>query len=237
MKRLGLAFLFLIPLPLNAWTAIPDHAIARQSAELAPRDLRLVIEHFGHDYTRGVDRALGEEGTDAHRGRLRERIESETRLAVTMIRSNAPMNQIVERLGMLAHLVGDANNPFHVRGDPALESAHADFERYFERRLARFPTVFYGLDPRFQLDAYLDRTMARTEKLTPVMSEEYFRGGERHTSAEFDDRSSAFAVASVCYSHAVTDMVNLYYFIWKEAGGDVRSASTMRKPRIIVNAN
>jgi hypothetical protein len=34
----------------------------------------------------------------------------------------------------------------------------------------------------------------------------------------------------VCYSHAVTDLVNLYYHIWREAGGDTRSAAAMRKP-------
>ena len=32
----------------------------------------------------------------------------------------------------------------------------------------------------------------------------------------------AFGVASVCYSHAISDMVNLEFFIWKEAGGNVR---------------
>ncbi len=39
-------------------------------------------------------------------------------------------------------------------------------------------------------------------------------------------------MASVCYSHAVTDLVNLYYYIWREAGGDVRSALT-RRPAVI----
>ena len=45
----------------------------------------------------------------------------------------------------------------------------------------------------------------------------------RGNSATFDDRSTAFGVASVCYSHAVTDVANLQVFIWKEAGGSVRN--------------
>ena len=139
---------------------------------------------------------------------------------------------------LIAHLVADANNPFHISdNDPRLSLSHDDFEQYFERRMAQFPTVFYGLDDAFHLGSYLDRTFARTSRRYPLMSEEYFRGGERRTSAEFDDRSTAFGVASVCYSHAVTDLVNLYYYIWKEAGGDVRSASIMRRGNLVLNAN
>ena len=49
--------------------------------------------------------------------------------------------------------------------------------------------------------------------------------------------ATAFGVASISYSRAVTDVVNLYYFIWKEAGGDVRSAAVMRDGNLLLNAN
>ncbi len=236
MKRLLLLLAF-VPLTANAWTHASDHQIAVRGAQLAPRDLRLVIAHFRKEYAGGIDRAIAEEGVDIHCDRLRERIEAETKTTVNMIRTNQPMSQVVGRLGVLAHLVGDANNPFHVRTDADLEPAHADFEQYFERRMERFPTVFYGLDPRFHLTQYLEKTFARTANLSPLMSEEYFRGGERRTSDDFDDRSTAFGIASICYSHAVTDVVNVYYYIWREAGGDVRSAASMRNARVVSNAN
>jgi hypothetical protein len=210
MKRLIFLLLFLtIAIPAHAWTRAADERIAIKSAELGPPDLRLVIDRFRDDYLRGVESA------PADRARLRARIEAETRATVQMIRTNKPMAQVVEHLGILARLVGDANNPFH-QGDAANE---ADFARYFEMRLPRIPTVFYGVEHRFVLGSYLDRTFARTTKLAPLVAEEYTRG----TSATFDDRSTAFGVASVCYSHAVTDIVNLHIHIWKEAGGNVRN--------------
>jgi len=82
-----------------------------------------------------------------------------------------------------------------------------------------------------------DRTFERTAKLYPLIDEEYFRFGERRSSADFDDRSTAFGVASVAYSHAVTDLVNLYYYIWREAGGDVRSAAAMKSGNLVVNGD
>ena len=227
MKRHLLPLLFLVALPAAAWTRAADHRIAAKSAELAPPDLRLVIDLYRDAYLRGVDLALADEGSEVHRARLRARIEAESHAIARMIRTNKSMISVVERLGILAHLVGDANNPFHIGDDDA--ARRADFEQYFEHRLARFPTVFYGIDRRFALASYLDRTFARTSGFVPLMAEEYTRG----TSADFDDRSTAFGVASVCYSHAVTDMVNLEYFIWKEAGGSVRKAPQS----IVLNGN
>ena len=236
--------LALFPWIAHAWTRASDERIAKKGVALAPPDLRLVLDRFDTEFKHGIALAESDEGSESHHffvlsrdGRLRERIEKETAKSIQMIRSGEPMSHVAERLGILAHLVADANNPFHVANDDArLTAAHNDFEQFFEQRLAKFPTVFYGLDPRFQLTSYLDKTFARTAKFYPLMSEEYFRGGTLRSSSEFDDRSTAFGVASVCYSRAVTDLVNLYYYIWKEAGGDVRSAALMRRGNLLLNA-
>jgi hypothetical protein len=245
MRRLGFVLLLLFPLTATAWTRASDERIAKKGAALAPPDLRMLIERFESEYKQGLARAQADEGTESHhffvtsrQGRLRERIERETRGTVDAIRKGEPMSTVVERLGGLVHLVADANNPFHVANtDPRLTSSKSDFEQYFERRLPRFPTVFYGLDPEFRLPSFLDRTFARSARFYPLVAGEYFRGGERRTSAAFDDRSTAFGVASISYSRAVTDVVNLYYFIWKEAGGDVRAAAVMRDGNLLLNAN
>ena len=227
----------------NAWTPAADQRIAGKAAQLAPNDLRVLIERYERDYKDGVTRAAADEGSDLHRyfvlsrsGQLRERIERETAGIISMIRTGKPMSDVVMRLGALSHYVADANNPFHVANDdPKLTNNHEDYERYFERRLIKFPTVFYGLEPNFQLSPFLDQTFARTARFYPLIDEEYFRFGEAHTSAEFDDRSTAFGVASVCYSRAVTDIVNLYYYIWSHSGGDVRTAPVLRGGNLFFN--
>lgn len=244
MKRVLPAILiFLVSSSAFAWTRGGDERIARKAGQLAPPDLRILIERFEPEYKQGQARAQSDEGSESHRnyaqsGRLRERIERETAAAIAMIKSGQPMSSVVEQLGVLSHFVADANNPFHtVNDDPNLEASHHDYEQYFERRLAKFPTVFYGLDRNFQLRPYLDRTISRTSRFYPLMREEYFRFGTRRSSQEFDDRSTAFGIASICYSRAVTDVVNLYYYIWRQAGGDVRSATLMRGSNLILNAN
>lgn len=245
MRRSAILLLLLFPLTATAWTRVSDERIAKKSAALAPPDLKMLIERFEIDYKRGLERAQADEGTESHHyfvlsrnGRLRERIEKESRATIEAIRKGDPMHSVVERLGGLAHLVADANNPFHVANDdPKLTPSHNDYEQYFERRLSKFPTVFYGLTPNFTLGGMLDTTFARSARFYPLVRGEYFRDGELRTSASFDDRSTAFGIASVSYSRAVTDVVNLYYYIWKEAGGDVRSAAVMRDGNLLLNAN
>lgn len=216
--RPTLFLLLFVPMSALAWTPPANTLIAKKSAQLAPPDLRLLIEKFPAEYATGVE-DMGDVRD------LRQRIEKETGGIIKMIRSNEPMPLVIERLGLLARLVADANNP--LRLDARLAPVGEDYERYFERKIVLFPTVFYGLDSHFRLGPYLDRTFARSRTFAPLVAEEYFGAGEEHTSDDFDDRSTAFGVASVSYSHAVTDVVNLYYYIWKEAGGDVRSARTL----------
>ncbi|HXG59082.1 MAG TPA: hypothetical protein VNL91_08670 [Thermoanaerobaculia bacterium] len=244
MRFLIAIVLFLAPAAAFPWTPAGDRRIAEKGADLAPPDLRMLIRIYEPQYRAGLERARLDEGSDTHRylvasrsGRLRDRIERETAAAISMIRKGEPMSAVVERLGGLVHLVADANNPFHIADDPRLAPMHEDYESYFEQRMARFPTVFYGLDPHFRIGQYLDRTFARTAKFQPLVREEYFRGGTRRNSSHFDDRSTAFGIASICYSRAVTDVVNLYYYIWREAGGDVRTASVMRSSNLLLNAD
>jgi hypothetical protein len=241
MRRLPtLLLLILTSLTASAWTRTSDIRIAERSLALAPPDLQLVLKRFAPEFENGLQRAESDEGSEVHhyfvlsrQGKLRERIEQETRETIALIHDNKSMALAAQHLGVLAHLVADANNPFHTsNADPRLGLMHDDFEQFFERRMAHFPTVFYGLSSNFQLSTFLDRSLTRSSRLQPLMSEEYFRGGTEHHSIEFDDRSTAFGVASVCYSHAVTDLVNLYYYIWRESGGDVRSAAR-RRPAVI----
>ena len=246
MKRSLLALLLTtIAFPAAAWTKAADQRIAMKAAQLAPADLRQLLLQFEADYKAGLADAREDEGTEAHKyfvlsrtGRLRDRIDRETAATIAMIRKGDPMREVITRMGVLAHLVADANNPFHISNDDAdLGLSQKDYEQYFERRLPKFPTVFYGLDPNFRPLAYFDRTFARSARFYPLLRQEYFRFGQRRTSSEFDDRSTAFGIASISYSRAVSDLVNLYYYIWREAGGDVRSTTVMRSSTLLLNAN
>src|SRR5258707_3422254 len=210
MRRLAAPLLLLLlPITASAWTRASDLRIAQGALELAPPDLQLVLKRFEPEFGRGLERAENDEGSEAHhyfvlshQGKLRERMEQETRGTIAMIRGNQSMTLVAEHLGMLAHLVADANNPFHTSdADPRLGPMHDDFEQYFERRMAHFPTVFYGLNNNFQLGSFIDTTLSRSPGFSSLMIEEHFRHGPFRRPAEVYGRSSSLGVADACLSH------------------------------------
>ena len=242
-KRLLFLIALAIPTAAHAWTPETDLRIAAKASQLAPPDLKFLIDKFEDEFRQGVTLASQEDLRKPHRdfgvaGRrpLRESLEAEIDAAIEMMRKRDSISRFVERLGVISHLVADANNPLHVaNSDARLEASHQDFERYVQRRLSVIPTVFYGLEIDRELGTYLDGVFERSSSLYPLLSEEYFRHGARRTSEEFDDRSTAFGVASLSYSHSVTDLVNIYYYIWKEAGGDVRAGRALKRGNLLLN--
>jgi hypothetical protein len=240
-----LALLPIAALLLCGWTPRTEERIAKKAAQLAPPDLRFLIEKYEPLYLEGVRQAAAAEAREGHHFTLtpgakglQTRIDAELAAAVGGVKRGDPMSALVRRLGVLSHLVADANNPFlHDDSDQRLNPSRADFESYLDRRLEVMPTVFYGLDRSFKPDSYLRRTFERTASLRPLLTEEYFRGGERRRATEFDDRSTAFGIASICYSRSVTDLVNVYFYVWREAGGDIRVATAMYRGNLLLNSD
>ncbi|MBI2215221.1 MAG: hypothetical protein HYU52_16350 [Acidobacteria bacterium] len=243
-RRLAaIALAFALPSIALAWTPEAEERIAQRSARLAPPDLKFLIEKFPDSYKTGYLRASTPTECAKHRylvergrGELKALIERDVREAITLMRKEQQVQPFIERLGRISHLVADANNPFHTAdSNPQLAQSQSDFEAYLGRKLASFPTVFYGLRINRDVPRYIDGIVRRSAAHYPLLDEEYFRGGRRRSSWEFDDRSTAFGVASICYSRAVTDNINLFYYIWREAGGDVRSAAVLRKGNLVIH--
>lgn len=242
MRKVAGAFVILIwPAIALGWSLDAELRIARKAGNLAPPDLRLLIQKYEGDYLRGVRDAAEAEITANHRvrggrGQLRQHIDRDLASVVDGVRSHRPMRDLVYQLGTIAHLVADANNPLLV-GNADLTGVELDYQSYFDRKLRRFPTVFYGLRAGFDPAKTLDAAFERSRRFNELLHEEYYREGRRRASTEFDDRSTAFGIASISYSRAVSDTVNLYFHIWSQAGGDVRSAAILRKGNLLFNEN
>lgn len=226
----------LIAFPCFGWTAAAEGRISSKAVSLAPPDLAMILERFKDEFARG--RVEGERDHRSHRDprALQPALDREIREAVAAPRARGGMVQLAERLGRVAHLVADANQPFNSSGvSERLQPSRNDFESYFDRRMHLFPTVFYGLEPSFDTARYVSESQRRNAKYAALLDEEYFRGGSRRSSEEFDDRSTAFGVAALSYSHAVSDLVNIFYYVWKEAGGDVRTATVLRRGNLLID--
>lgn len=247
LSRLVPAALGLLPFlaasPALAWTPRTQGAIAREAARLAPPDLARQIEKHEEAFQAGVQAPFQDADADRHRkdpdgsdpngsGTLDQALFAEVDGAISAIRLHRPFEEVVRRLGAVAHYVADANNPLAVSGaDPEESRYFVDYLRYAETAEPRFPLVFYGVPPSLDrqksVKSLLAETLRRGRAVYPMVGREYRKIGFASGIGRFDDRSTAFGVASVAFSHAVTDVTLVLRYIWIAAGGADNRASVV----------
>jgi len=229
--------------PAAAWTANTQVAIARNAASIAPPDLKRQIERHKRELQRGALAPFQDGDAARHiknddgAGRLDEVILEEVENAIQAIRVHRPFSEIVYRLGTVSHYVADANNPLNTSQADSREGTYfADYLRYVESAQDRFQVVFYGTGRRIEephdLSGMLTRTLTRGRNAYVEVGREYRRIGQPNGLELFDDRSTAFGVAALSYSHAVSDVAAVLRYIWIRAGGaDPRNLTGAPKVR------
>lgn len=219
----------LLPARLAAWSPATQVSIARTAARLAPPDLARQIERRSERYREGVLAPFQESAVERHyrnldRGALDAVLADEVAGAVAALRQPAPFDDVVYRLGRVAHWVADANNPLNAAGDDPEEGRYfADWLRYADSARPRFAPVYYLGEPPVisERDVRLLtlRALQRGRGFYPRVGDEYRRIGFGAGARGFDDRSTAFGVAAVSFSHAISDLARVLRYVWIAGGG------------------
>lgn len=232
--------------PASAWKPATQHAIALDAAAVAPPDLARQLLRREKAFLAGVDAPLAERDPGRHMknadgsGTLDRVIASEIDATVAAIREHRRFDEIVTRFGRLSHWIADANLPLNTANSDRSEGRYfRDFLEYAEGVRPRFAVVFYGFGSdwrgRSDISAWLGRAFARGRELYPALSGEYARIGYASGLQRFDDRSTAFAVAALSYSHAVSDVARAFRYVWITAGGaDPRYRLLRQRDRLVL---
>lgn len=229
----------------RGWTPGSQEAIALDAARLAPPDLYRQLRRNRAAYLQGVGDPVRGEKPEYHvknpngSGRLDEVIGQSVENAVLAIQLHRPFNEVAYRLGLVSHYLADLNFPLNLADeDPEERRYFADFAHYLESVDPRLGVVFYGFRSRPSAEGWLSgllgESLARGRELYPKVGLEYRRVSFARGSTAFDDRSTAFAVAALARSHAVSDIADMLRYIWLSAGGtDTRKQVPSRGGQVI----
>lgn len=214
------AGLFAVAGPLHAFEAAARQNVALAALRLAPPALARQLNRHRASLAQGAQEAPPSDPAAAAKS-LREEVDQ----AVRLIDTHKPFKSLAVSLGRLAGMMTRANDPLWSDQGSTRGSDGAKFTAFFQDRLKRFPLVHDGpADPalaRGDMAAYLGVIRARYEGDRASLVRAYHPPDGIVRPSDFDDRSVPFAIASLCYSHAVNDTANVWIHVWRRAHGDL----------------
>lgn len=227
---LGIVSLAVAPRASVAWSAPAQVAMATYALKVIPPDLERQIRRHERRFQEGIRAVhqsrpqVGSTDSGAPENQIAGLTRQQADNTVRFITEHRPFSDIVFQLGVVAHLVAMANDPV-----PAWKPAQPrpefkdDYIRYLDTARPRFAVLYYGygrqIETADQLAELLERAQRRNRLLAPMIAEEYQRIGSVDGTNQFDDKSTAFGVGALAFSHGVSDITAVLRYIWLRAGG------------------
>lgn len=215
-----------------AWRDSSYHRMVRDSVGFLPPTLRGMMRLYVGDLARGVEdsgpyvkRLM--EAVDGEGDSLAVAIETEMQEVVRLIEEHRPFGEVFYRFGRLVGPVAELNEPILHRElkDPLVRKVREGFGHLGEAAGPKFRILWRGYRDELLSEVppriYLMEKSKRAAAMYPVLYEAFVVDNKVLPATSFDYRSIPFGVASIAYSRAVNDLVNVWCAVWRTAGGDM----------------
>lgn len=226
----------------DAWTSRTYQIITVQSTKLMPVSFQRIMRKHKEEILQGCLRPddRGEEfhlyDLERRNGFIEERILELVRSIPEKVRTHRPFREIAVDFGRLAHYVSDLNDPLLLLDRDAREAQYRiDFAIYAEKNIDKYPWVFDGhehdLLEEGNVRDYIYQVASQAAAKYDRLGEAYFPDGVFVSSDTFDPRSLPFGIASLSYSHSITNTVQIWFHTWKKSNGDITYTPLYKKSR------
>jgi hypothetical protein len=217
---------------VSAWTSHTYQIVVVQSTKLMPASFQRIMRQHKEEILRGSLKP-DDKGEEFHRydlsqrsGYLQNRVLELTQSIPEEIRTHRPFREVAEQFGRLSHYMSDLNDPLLlVDSDPRELQYSVDFQIYAEKNIPKFPWIFDGHENIYlkegKVQDFIYDIASRASSKYDRLGEAFFPNGFLVSSDTFDERSLPFGIASLSYSHAITNTVQIWFYTWQQSHGDI----------------
>ena len=225
-----------------AWTDATRLRMIDDALKVAPPALGRILRHHEAALRRGVlepskheDEEIHFQHPDGRRGLAAAAVDRKTQEIARLLKERRSLKRFAYEMGVLAHLVADAGFPLNASdADPREPLYREGWRRYVEQQLAKIPFVF-DREPSKPLDKddYRGFVLADARRAAanyPVIGPAFKDDGTPISRKAVDERSVAFGVASLSYSHAASSVAWVWLHVWRSLNGDLDGTPALNLP-------
>jgi hypothetical protein len=216
----------------DAWAFTPRTRvlIVQRALTLMPDSVQTQMKRHARPLFRGAlegAEEIGPEGVDVlDPGAGDETLEAAVSSAVAALDRQEPMAEVAREMGAIARAATDLSFALNVGpSDPREKSLYMAYARFVESRHERIVVTFGGFPhPELaegDLRGFAQSVAAEARRDYAGILRSYYPEGRSSVPGDFDDRSVAFATASLGISRAVTATARAWLYAWHRAHGDL----------------
>ncbi len=228
--------------PAGAWTDATRQQMLKDALKIAPPALNDILMAYEKQMVRGMIDPSRHEDEEVHwqhpgggGGLAAQGVAMKEGEIRTLLEERRSPRRVAYEFGTLAHLVADLAFPLNTSDADPREPLYRDaYRRYIESKLARIPVVFDRQPPPDlvggDLKAFALASARQAAGNYPLIGPAFRDDGTPSSAQALDERSVAFGIASLSYSHAVSNITWVWMHVWKSVNGDMTGTPALALP-------